>query len=536
MNSNKNKLVVGKYASKETTFDDEYDIGLVCMMNLNIGNNMTNYALYQYLSDLNYNVLLISNPFVGAEDFPDRIDERLKLFRQPPYPISNMLEPPKNKWELIYANQVCDKFVLGSDQLWRELFVNRMDYFTCLDWAESSKSKIAYGTSFGTANYEGNPYVISKMGYLLKRFQDISVREQDGVKILKELCNIEAECVLDPVFLCEKIHYEEMADIGRDCLPENKYVATYLLDITEEKEDTVLSIANLATGGVYMAITEPYITATSDCKLKFTQNPFNELWLAMIQSCEFFVTDSFHGICFALIFQKQFCVVFNKENWRGISRIHSLLNLLDLDSRLVENYDYDKIQYFYRNPIDYDKLNQIIYAERRRSKEWLKTALQRKEYCKGGYNTHDFTWDLVNNIQQLLREEIRVINYRTRNDLFIAAHSVEKNSVQEWRKKTGNVQVVGWGAGGCFRRNVHYIKSFCDMKYVCDSNSEKWGKELEEHVICISPKMLLELGNVMVIIMVDSAGTSFQIAEKLLEYGISNYEHVENWLAFVEGK
>ena len=53
------------------------------------------------------------------------------------------------------------------------------------------------------------------------------------------------------------------------------------------------------------------------------------------------MTDSFHGMVFAIIFKKNFYVLLNQKN--GTSRITSLLNDLGLESRIIN--DLDLIQY-----------------------------------------------------------------------------------------------------------------------------------------------------------------------------------------------
>lgn len=60
-----------------------------------------------------------------------------------------------------------------------------------------------------------------------------------------------------------------------------------------------------------------------------------EQWLYNIKNCRYMVTDSFHGACFAIIFNKPFICVANRE--RGISRFESLFDMLGLSSRLVKN-------------------------------------------------------------------------------------------------------------------------------------------------------------------------------------------------------
>ena len=111
-----------------------------------------------------------------------------------------------------------------------------------------------------------------------------------------------------------------MVDRGKIRLPKEKYVGAYLLDMTKQKQEAVLHLSEKFTDKVYTAMTQPESMLEVDVKLQLLSEPAVEEWLAMIEGSDFFITDSFHGVCFALIFQKQFCVIFDKENWRGFSR------------------------------------------------------------------------------------------------------------------------------------------------------------------------------------------------------------------------
>lgn len=48
-------------------------------------------------------------------------------------------------------NDVCDTFVVGSDQLWNYGLSRPYKQMYFLGFADDSKKKIAYGTSFGRA-------------------------------------------------------------------------------------------------------------------------------------------------------------------------------------------------------------------------------------------------------------------------------------------------------------------------------------------------------------------------------------------------
>ena len=48
-------------------------------------------------------------------------------------------------------------------------------------------------------------------------------------------------------------------------------------------------------------------------------------WLNAIKTCKFLITDSFHGVCFAIIFNKPFVCIKNQD--RGGARFDTLCEL-----------------------------------------------------------------------------------------------------------------------------------------------------------------------------------------------------------------
>ena len=93
-------------------------------------------------------------------------------------------------------------------------------------------------------------------------------------------------------------------------------------------------------------------------------------FLSYIKHCSYFITDSFHGTAFALIFNKQFFEILPNNNTG--SRNLSILRLTGLENRIVSNYnDFDII----KKRIDYNKVNAILAEERLKSIKILKDIL-----------------------------------------------------------------------------------------------------------------------------------------------------------------
>ena len=497
---------------------NRHDVGLVCFTNLNTGNNLTNYALYQVLSDMKLRVLVIGN------------NGRFTRFLRVPYKSYNIAPICSDQTELYQLNDVCDMFVVGSGQLFRERFVRETNYFTCLDWVRGSQYKVSYGTSFGCAEFEGTRSMRNKMSYLLKRFQHLSVREKSSVKLLKDSFGCKAECVLDPVFLCDKKHYLDMVRIGRLRTSVKKFTGAYFSDVTDTKKDVLHHVADLLSNGVHQVITDYPENYLGD-DINILSEPAIEEWLAMIDSCEFFITDSFYGVCFAIIFEKQFCVCCDKQNRSKYTELQDILERFGLQGRFLQEITKDTVYEMCQTPIDYERVNCILNEEKKKSEKWLLDAIDGKREFFGIYDAYDALLEQKlkeAKWEQYVRNEIKI----TQSNLFILGHTAI-NDVHKPSEMRSQMQVVGFGAGECFKRNKEMIAKVYDLKYVCDNSPEKWGLQLGNGVICISPKQLSEMSDVLVVIMVDSVKIAFDIAKELQNMGIYNYTHIENWLAAI---
>ena len=106
-----------------------------------------------------------------------------------------------------------------------------------------------------------------------------------------------------------------------------------------------------------------------------------EEWIACIRSAQFMITDSFHGMCLAILFQKPFVAIANAA--RGNTRFHEILGKLGLSERVVSSLDEiaDK-QDLLDRLIDYKAVNSLLEKERSDSFRWLDNALIPKKPLK----------------------------------------------------------------------------------------------------------------------------------------------------------
>lgn len=99
-----------------------------------------------------------------------------------------------------------------------------------------------------------------------------------------------------------------------------------------------------------------------------------EDWLYYFKNAQFILTDSYHGLCFSLIFHKNFICFGNRL--RGMSRFNTLIEITKLDDHMLLNPQDGSLDDLLYRVIDYNAVEQRLDIERRRSREWLKNALE----------------------------------------------------------------------------------------------------------------------------------------------------------------
>lgn len=489
-----------------------YDIGLVYRSNHNYGANLTHYSLYYFLCSQGYRVLMIDLPWDSKFSLPIDRPDPFELYQSCPYSQDSIAYPIKHRWDLLELNALCKFFIVGSDQLWRRYFVVNTNYFSTLDWVDDDKYKISYATSFGVDQYEGNQEEKENVGKRLSRIQRISVREKSGVKIVKELTGKEAQWVVDPVFICDKKGFAELAQKGRKRMPLNKYVAAYLLDRDAFKNEYIYSTKISQNICESVLIEDAMVTHVySDVdELNPLQNATVEEWLAMIENCECFITDSFHGICFAIMYKKQFVVIISNDSYRGYARIESLLQRLGLENRIVKNYTDIRNNDIWDERIDYRVVDNRLNAFIKEGKDWLLDSLNLAGIHRNVLDESSLRFGLgiQRNIDEEKKEYIHQISV------------IEKNG-KKFLKKGDHVYI--WGTGACFRENIKILSDIYMIEGTVDSDPQKWGRKVGKDIWCISPKQLFsKTVNISVIVLIEDSKISENICDALRSNGIVN--------------
>ena len=229
-----------------------------------------------------------------------------------------------------------DAFVVGSDQVWRKrIAAKNLPYFFFKHLQSIDKPKIACAVSFGTDVIELTGDEISYYGNLYKQFTAVSVREKSGLSILEQLGwnNPKAIHLLDPTFMLAKTDYQKIINTSETKTSKGNLFC-YILDMTQEKEDIIKQIA------LEKKLT-PYCVSLND-------NVSIPQWLRSFNDAEFIITDSFHGLVFAIIFNKPFKLIRNE--FRGNARFDSIIETFNLKEKSEINWiEINSIIEQYRN-------------------------------------------------------------------------------------------------------------------------------------------------------------------------------------------
>jgi nitroreductase len=355
--------------------DNKYDIAIIGLgVGANYGSVLTYYALYKSLESLGKNPLLVSKIGANKEDF-ELQDIHSIRFAKEHYNLSEVYSLDN----ISNLNDLVDGYVVGSDQVFNYGVSKNFGKSFYLDFAADNKLKISYASSFGHQIDFAPSEEIPRISELFGRFNAISVREDSGVTLAKDVYGVPAVQVSEPIFLLDNNEYAELAARSlRDC--SKPYILAYILDPTPEKKAAIINLANELMLEVKIVLDGfPNLFQSNLKKTEMEECVERDVetydFLKLYMNASYIFTDSFHGTCFALKFQKPFVTIGNKR--RGMARFNSLFRIVSETARFTTNPTdiIDNVKK-YTIPVDYRKVTQLIERHVHYSKQWLKDSLE----------------------------------------------------------------------------------------------------------------------------------------------------------------
>lgn len=262
-----------------------------------------------------------------------------------------------------------DAYIVGSDQVWAFLLDKYENRVMFLDFGEESIKRIAYAPSFSMKSYPNKLKSLLKEN--LKRFDFLSVREQTGVSICKEL-GFNVKAVVDPTLLLGKNDYMDIKGLE---VNDGCYIYLYYLNVTEEKEIEWELLKKYASRNGLKIIATPasgYIPGRElfdGAEYRYANIP---QWISLIDNANMVVTTSFHGVVFCILHHTPFVYFPLKGRFaRGNNRVLDLLKEVGLESRC-----YSEFNKMMKENVDWDMVDFRLNDNRLKSLDYLHHALK----------------------------------------------------------------------------------------------------------------------------------------------------------------
>lgn len=341
----------------------------------NYGNRLQNYALTTTLSKYG-SVETIEHPI---DPFKRKIGKLLR-YAKTAYSSSARMEVERRlniscftndyigrsrfkitpKKGIVPCGVFFDRFVIGSDQVWNYRAVSKNnDLKIRLGLFFEKQSSISYAASFGVSSIPDELTSIYRDG--LSDLRAISVREDRGAELVREMTGLDATVVLDPTLM---LTADKWLEITKGFVPDgDRYVLTYFLGRPSDEQERDIQAYAKAHGCRVRRILDlrdrdTYVAGPQD-------------FVELFSKARYVFTDSYHACCFSILFHKQF-TVFNRAGITGKSnmnsRMETLFRLFDLDSVMMDSG--------LAPEIDYRKVDRLLEQHRRESQDWLDRAME----------------------------------------------------------------------------------------------------------------------------------------------------------------
>lgn len=279
------------------------------------------------------------------------------------------LEPQYMSWNSMKRlAKECVACFAGSDQIWNSstMYVDPMYY---LRFAPAEK-RIAFAPSFGrdfVAEYNKK-----KMSKWISDFAYLSVREDSGVRLIKDLTGRDAIHLIDPTLMVKGETWKKTLNLQDK---QENYILTYFLD--KPSKSARKAIAELKETLKCEVIAIPYqFDDMGYCDKVVPTGPIE--FLDLINNAKCVLTDSFHGTAFSINLHTPF-YVFGRNYGTAHSqnsRIESILKMMNMQDRFEQKDIVGQLK-----AINFEVSEQILSDERNKSRNYIINTINGRN-CK----------------------------------------------------------------------------------------------------------------------------------------------------------
>jgi hypothetical protein len=204
----------------------------------------------------------------------------------------------------------------------------------------------------------------------LHKFYAISVREESGKTLIKDMIGADVPVVADPTMLLSTQEWqsvEEYHPLGNDA-----YILYYTIRNSASLWKYCQSLSEKT--GLKIVVVGGNLLSNMKSKnpnLAYAVDISPEQWIYLVDHARYVVTNSFHGTAFSVIFRKDFYVEFSSAT---NSRLEHITSKLGLQRRVVGENMADETE-----KCDYLQAEKQLSEICRNSIEYLQKALDKGE-------------------------------------------------------------------------------------------------------------------------------------------------------------
>ena len=231
------------------------------------------------------------------------------------------------------ANERYDVFIAGSDQVF-SILCTSLDTTYFLSFVDNPAKKLSYAASFGFDRLPENYKSLYRS--LLGSFRHLSLREESGERIVKDLLGPEAPPTAvhpDPTLLLDAAAWNAIAAQSRLRI-RRPYLLLYNVNPPKRLFDEAIRLARAMRLRIVYLGQDMQLSARFRSGLRIIDAAAPQDFVRLFQKADCVLTNSFHGTVFSILFRKPFFV--ELENLAAYNhRAEALVTKLGLEGSIL---------------------------------------------------------------------------------------------------------------------------------------------------------------------------------------------------------
>ena len=259
----------------------------------------------------------------------------------------------------VVKDEAIEGFVCGSDTIFciNEFKGFVEGYYANFDCMRGKS--VSYAASFGDPTFTEQDY--QTLNERLQNFKALGIREYNMLPYVKKQVTVKAERTIDPTLLAEASLYDSI--IAEPQMKE-KYILLYSRRYNKNMEQYAERMAR-EKGLKLVEISIRSNNAEKGHIMRYDAGV--EEFLSLVKYAECVITNSFHGVIFAVQLRTPF-YCFSRE--QGDTKIGEVLDLFGLNNRIMITGTESVPQ-----EVDYDVVHQRIAEARKPAADYLRYAI-----------------------------------------------------------------------------------------------------------------------------------------------------------------